>query len=246
MLAALAAGAACISVPFFDCIRKVEAEADCADNLEYIGSALTNYHDVHGSFPAPNLGGHSWRIRLVPFLFASHMYGEYRFDQPWDSPENQALDSRPLPMKDGGPDRPHGMPFPYRCGSKQTATSTTAFLMFVGDNAFGSPVGTRDVHDITDPLDSTLVAAEAIGHDVHWLEPRDFVVDSMSFVINDETELSVSSRHKHGPVALFADESVWRLSPQINPATLRALITIDGGEKITRSQLAAKGLLRRP
>jgi hypothetical protein len=27
---------------------------------------------------------YSWRIRIVPFLFASHMYDRYRFDESWD------------------------------------------------------------------------------------------------------------------------------------------------------------------
>jgi hypothetical protein len=46
----------------------------CGDNLKYIGMAIANYHDTYRRFPSPDADGHSWRIRIVPYLFASAMY----------------------------------------------------------------------------------------------------------------------------------------------------------------------------
>ena len=224
--------------------QKRSKEIACGDNLRYIGMAIQNYHDTFQRFPSPDGDGHSWRIRIVPFLFASTMYEQYRFDEPWDSENNITLDSRPLSVKDGGPDRPHGMPFPYKCSQDTDSRSMTSFLMLVGEHAFGKPGGYRQRDEITDSLDCTLVAAETISKNIHWLEPKDFDVESMSFRINDPGNLSISSTHPRGPAVLFADGKVFRVSADIDEKTLRALTTIDGGEPIDRERLIDRDLLR--
>jgi len=224
--------------------QKRNKEIACGDNLAYIRMAIRNYHDVHRRFPSPDAGGHSWRIRIVPFLFASAMYEQYRFEESWDSENNITLDSRPLPVKDGGPDRPHGMPFPYECSQDADSRSMTGFLMFVGENAFGKPEGYRQRSEIADSLDCTLVAAETIPTTIHRLEPKDFDVELMSFRINDREARSISSAHPRGPAVLFADGQVFRISPGIDAKTLRAMTTINGAEDLDRKRLIDRKILR--
>ena len=219
-------------------------EIACGDNLEYIGMAIQNYHDTYQRFPSPDADGLSWRIRIAPFLFASMIYEQYTFDEPWNSENNITLDSRPLPVKDGGPDRPHGMPFPYECSQDADSQSMTSFLMFVGENAFGKPGGYRQRDEITDSLDCTLVAAETMSTTIHWLEPQDFDVEAMSFRINDSGTLSISSTHPRGPAVLFADGQVFRISADIDAETLRAMTTINGGETVDRNRLIDRNILR--
>lgn len=172
------------------------------------------------------------------------MNEQYRFDEPWDSENNITLDSRPLSEKDGGPDRPHGMPLPYKCSQDTDSRSMTSFLMLVGEQAFGKPGGYRQRDEITDSLDCTLVAAETISKKIYWLEPKDFDVEPISFRINDPGNLSISSTHPRGPAVLFADGKVFRVSADIYEKTLRALTTIDGGEPIDRERLIDRDLLR--
>ena len=57
---------------------------------------------------------------------------------------------------------------------------------------------------------------------------------------------SISSLHPSGPAVLFCDWKVFRLNPSIDADTLRALLTVDGGEQIARDQLIATGLLLPP
>lgn len=238
------AAAAVFVALFLSWAHRRQDEIACGDNLKYIGMAIANYHDTYRRFPSPDADGHSWRIRIVPYLFSSAMYSEYRFDEPWNSDKNHTIDTRPLPVKDGGPDRPHGMPFPYECPCVPEAPRMASFLMFVGEDAFGKPGGYRRRREITDPLECTLIAAETIPTTIHWHESKDFDVGTMSFVINDRDSLSVSSSHKRGPVVLFADGEVYRLSPTVDAETLRAMITINGGEALDRKDLIDRGLLR--
>jgi len=224
-------------------VHRRQAETTCGNNLKYIGLAIAGYHETYRRFPAPDADSHSWRIRIVPYLLASAMYEQYRFDEPWDSESNYTIDTRPLPVKDGGPDQPHGMPFPYECTNAPEASRMTAFLMFVGEDAFGKPGGYRRISEITDPLECTLIAAETIPTTIQWIEPKDFDVQTMSFVINDADRLAVSSNHKRGPAVLFADGEVYRLSPTVDAETLRAMITINGGELLDRNDLIDRGLL---
>jgi hypothetical protein len=178
------------------------------------------------------------------------MYSEYRFDQPWDSDANFTIDTRPLPSKriviETGDMamQPHGMPYPYRC-EYNFADHNASYLMLVGNNAFGKPQGWRTQSEIVDGLDSTIAVAETIRSDIHWLSPVDLDVATMSFTVNDGPN-SISSRHPRGPAVLFCDGEVFRLNPSIDPDTLKALVTIDGGENISRDQLLDIGLLVSP
>ncbi|WP_231742246.1 DUF1559 family PulG-like putative transporter [Stieleria varia] len=223
------------------------AEQTCAANLRYVGHAVQSYHSSFGRFPSPDCDGHSWRIRCVPFMFASPMYGEYRFDEPWDSEANISIDTRPLPTKDfppdGGPppEEPHGMPYAYQCIDESNAHHT-AFLMLVGVHAFGKPGGWRRSDEIVDGLETTLAIVETIRSDVHWLDPTDLNIDKMSFSLNDGLN-SISSPHASGPAVLFCDGAVYRLHSSVTPDLLRAMVTIDGGEPISRDEMIAKGYL---
>ena len=224
------------------------SEKRCSANLSWIGLATSNYESLHSIFPSPNLNGHSWRIRVLPFGMASELYQNYRFDEPWNSDNNISLDSR-LPSKHskrmGEPFEPHGMPYFFPCSKANSERSTTPFLMFVGESAFGRPNGVRQRNEIVDDPTCTIIAAETRNAGIHWLEPKDFNFDEMSMKINDPDKLSISSVHANGPAVLFADGEVFRISPKASPAVLSALITIDGNEPLNRQELVRSGLLRR-
>ena len=63
---------------------------------------------------------------------------------------------------------------------------------------------------------------------VHWMEPRDLEFDTMDWTINSPN--GISSKYDL-PAAVFVDGSVRRLSKKFTPDALRALATIDGGER---------------
>ena len=70
------------------------------DNLAKIGDAVRRYtqekKQVFSSASCDAVGRPllSWRVELLPYLEHKQLHSEFRLDQPWDSPHNQALLAR--------------------------------------------------------------------------------------------------------------------------------------------------------
>ena len=92
--------------------------------------------------------------------------------------------------------------------------------------------------DLRDGPENTILLAEIAHSDIHWMEPRDLATQTMSFQVNDPGRPSISSYHPGGPAVIFADRiTAYRLQSTIRPETLKALITIQGGEPVSRDKL---------
>src|SRR6476620_4852071 len=82
--------------------REAARRMQCSNNLHNIAIALQNYHDDHGSFPPAYIAAadgkpmHSWRVLLLPYLDREDLYAKYRFDEPWDGPNNSQLHGQAL------------------------------------------------------------------------------------------------------------------------------------------------------
>lgn len=92
--------------------------------------------------------------------------------------------------------------------------------------------------DFTDGLENTILLVEIQNSDIHWMEPRDLDWRTMSFQVNDPRLPSISGPHPAGPVVVFGDRiHGFRLSSTLKPETLKALLTIAGGEPVTKNSL---------
>ena len=118
--------------------------------------------------------------------------------------------------------------------------------MLVGPTAFGKPDGFRQGSELTDGLDTTLSIVETRQRNIHWLQPIDLEVEAMSFIVNDRSDLSISSDHRRGPMVVFCDGLAFRLNPNTDPKIVQSLVTINGGEVIERDQLVLNGILIAP
>jgi hypothetical protein len=197
--------------------------------------AVANYHDTNGHYPPAYLVGpdgrpwHSWRVLILPYIEGDDILRQYRFDEPWDGPNNRLLADR--------------MPSTYALhGDRKSGTTTTNYLAVVGPKTVWQPgrlLGPLPVwrpdrpiaqRDITDGSDSTLLIAENRGLNVHWMEPRDLDFDTMDWTVNSPK--GISSKYDR-PAVLMANYSVVRVSPGLSPATLRAMATVAGGELVS-------------
>ncbi len=164
-------------------------------------------------------------------LFGGKLASGFHFDEPWDSPANRKF---------------HGLRFlSLKCPSDVSTNfgPMTNYLAVVGPRTlFPSDGTTRRLSDVKDGPADTLMVVEVLNSGIHWMEPRDLPWDAMSFRLDDRSRPSVSSDHFNNGFraypprthAVTVDNKAINLPADLTPETLKALLTIDGGEKIDR------------
>jgi hypothetical protein len=139
----------------------------CRNNLKQIALELHSYHDDHGSFPPAFIADkagkpmHSWRALILPYLEGQHVYDRYRFDEPWDGPNNRRLRSE--------------MPECYRCAvhDPNGQSSQTSYLAVVGERTAWLGDESRRLTDFADGAESTILVLEGPPKHVEWMAPDD-------------------------------------------------------------------------
>ena len=190
------------------------------NNLKQLGLAIHAYHDANGKFPAditdkdgkPLL---SWRVAILPFIEQQALYEQFHLDEPWDSPHNLELAKTLVPT--------------YACPSSPTEPGMTNYRVFVGDGAAFDLAKPAGIQEFRDGTSNTLMVVEA-GEAVPWTKPEDLPFDP-------EKPLPKLGGHFPGGFnAALMDGSVRFLKTTINPMVLKALITRNGGEVVSRDQ----------
>ncbi|MCA9048750.1 MAG: DUF1559 domain-containing protein, partial [Planctomycetaceae bacterium] len=206
------------------------------NNLKQLGLAFLNYHAEYGSFPPAVVyddGGrpmHSWRVLLLPYLDQQTLYSHYRFDEPWDSPTNIALQD--------------AIPEVYRCPGdhrgdeaselvRQHLHRLSNYVVVTSEDGLFSSSRMSGVTDIPDGRHHTLMTAEVRQHAVHWMSPDDVTLGELL------TDLRLSANDdddncSHGPginIGL-ADGSVRWIPHDFAEESLRALVSTDKADPI--------------
>jgi len=197
----------------------------CSNNLKQIILALQNYHDVYKSFPPAYVADangkpmHSWRVLILPFLEHQALYDQYHFDEPWDGPNNRQLASTTQKIFECPADGNHGK-------------GQTSYVAIVGPGTAWPGTKWIDVADIKDGLSNTILVVEVHNSGIHWMEPRDLDVSQMAMTVNAKSGKGISSGHPRSTQAAWADGSVFALDEDTPAATVRAMLTIAGREKV--------------
>ncbi len=199
--------------------RPPPRSSQCKSNLKQIGLALHEYHSKYGCFPPAYIADaegrpmHSWRVLILPFLDQLPLYKQYRFDEPWNGPNNQRLTDKALAI--------------YTCPSddqteKNGRSRFTSYVAIVGPETAwpgGKSVADRD---ISDGFANTLLVVEVANSRIPWAEPRDLQIRQMAPTINSKSGQGISSRHGNGANVLIADGSA---------ENLQAWVTAHAGDK---------------
>jgi hypothetical protein len=213
--------------------QEAARDLSCQGRLNQLQQALSNYEYVNGHLPPAYILGpdgqpwHSWRVLLLPHMEGQDVFDQYRFDEPWNGPNNRRLADQ-ISI-----DR-------FQCpgGSDFEQTYNTNYVALVGEGtAFPGDKTTRFT-DFSDGKENTILLVEMADSGIHWMEPRDIELDSLAVGHSSGTTPAISSPHPKGPAVVFADHiRAYRLAPSMRAETLRGLAPIAGNEPITRESL---------
>jgi hypothetical protein len=200
------------------------------NNLTHLAIAMHYYHDANGTLPPaqsprdqfnPAMPKVSWRVLLLPYLGRDYrgLYEKYNFNEPWDSPNNKRLlDEMPDVYKLPGDNTPKPRHTYYQVFVSSPSASPHA--LFSTD-----PKELIALSGIKDGTSNTLMIVEAATA-VEWTKPDDIAFDP------NGPAPALGQHFNGGCNAATADMKVHWLPGTIDPATLKALITRDGGEDV--------------
>ncbi len=162
----------------------------------------------------------SWRVALLPYLDQEALYKEFKLDEPWDSEHNKKLIPR--------------MPKVYDCSAapeKVSKDGKTFYQVFTGEDTMFPGKEKRNSVWLKDGSSFTIQAIEA-KEPVIWTKPEDLVLPKKG-----DKMPAVGGLFKNGFHVLWFDGSVDFFRPDPPSAMLRALVTPDGGEEVTQTDV---------
>ena len=200
-------------------------------HLKCLGLAMHTYADGHkdGHLPGANApaeepqgGGKkypvSWRVLILPYIEEEKLFKEYRFDEPWDGPNNIHLLQR--------------MPRTFRhpkADSADVPAGHTHYRVFVSradakpSALFTDGMPGPKVKETRDGNSNTILIVEA-GEAVPWTMPEVLLYD------RNQPLPKLGGLFKGQFQVALADGSIRSFRSDIAEHKLRALITKDGGE----------------
>jgi uncharacterized protein DUF1559 len=219
----------CIMAPALSESRHAARRSVCQGHLKQIVVALHSYHDEYGTFPpavvrdASGRPMHSWRVLLLPYLEEGDLYKQYRFDEPWDGPNNKKLHDITVPS----------YVCPERSGRESNPIADTNYTVVIGRRTAFPEDRCVALSDMIDDHGHTILVVEVANSGIRWLEPRDLHVTQMARQINAPRGQGISSPHPTGGAnVVMVDGTLRFLDARLTPDQLEGLLTIAGGEKV--------------
>lgn len=201
------------------------ARSRSANSLKQIALAFHNFESANAFFPAGISGpdgmvGLSWRVQILPYIEQQELYKEFKLDEAWDSEHNRKLIAKmpKLFAPPKGATVADGLTY-YRSFS---GPGTLMPAPRVKGQSGLAILGTK-IASISDGTSNTFLAAEA-ADPVIWTKPDELDYNATKPVPK------LGGIFEGGFNAAMCDGSVRFVPNTIAEKSLRALITIHGGE----------------
>lgn len=184
------------------------------NNLKMIAIAMHNYHDVYGTLPPayiPDENGnpmHSWRVLILPFVEGNHIYDQYDFSEPWDSPANMQACQM--------------MPGVYQSPAMRTGDMpdyTTYLAVSAPNSMLGTDTG-KKFRDVTVGISNVIMVVEDTSNPVLWYQPVDISPQQLMSKNFDD-------QYFHGVQGALGDGSV-QFFPEGSKPDVQGMLSTDG------------------
>lgn len=220
-------GFCCLFAPMSRNVRGAAIRSSCANNIRQMMIAMLNYESAHGVFPEASMldangkPAHSWRVLLLPFMEENNLYQQYRFDEPWDGPNNRKLAKL--------------MPEPYRCPGHRHGFKTHYKLVCGKGTAFIDGVA-LNLNKVPDGLSNTAAIVEVPGDPVDWMKPEDITLEEAVKLFSEQKLEDIAHGSQGGFVDSYTgsnigmlDGSIQYLGVECDADELRRLFGLDNG-----------------
>lgn len=214
-------------VPAVQQVRESSRRTACLNNMRQIILAFHNYESAYDVFPTACVTDdnknpmHSWRVLILPFIEENALHAMYKFDEPWDGPNNSKLAAQ--------------CPRVYQCPSAPPLGDKTIYKLVTGPGT-AFPADKRvGFDDVPDGSSNTIVLIEDPINPVNWMKPEDVSIDEAIKVI---TGLNAQHAHRDdsllktvykGSNAAILDGSVLAINPMVDPELLRRSMYVNDG-----------------
>ena len=209
-------------------VRAQQLREQTGSRFREVMLGLMSYNDAYGCMPPPvTTGGgsalYSWRLTVWPFIRTHGYYDRIAWDQPWDSPANQAfLRANVWPVYN------------------HTDQGFSTFVLAVTGpgTAFGESSLNREALSECDV--DTIVLIEYRDSGLPWPKPGDADILEIGSHYKSRNRRAPSSIHGDGFHVAFADGDVWFLSDDTPFDVLKQFLTIEGAKSHDRDVTLAQ------
>lgn len=159
----------------------------------------------------------SWRFVLRPHMDTANLPGR-DYTKPWNAPQNIQWEYTA-----------------FACFCMRPRNVYTNVVAVAGEGTAFDDSVMRPIESLPDDL---ILLVEVRDSAIHWMEPRDFDIQSMPREIAGEG-LCISGMDGDGFLVAFADKSVWLLDNRTPFETVSCFFTVEGADAHDRRELLA-------
>ena len=182
------------------------------NDLKLVMLALHNYHDEYRSFPPAFVVGpdgkrwHSWRSLILKDI-DPELAGKYRFDEPWNGPNNSKLHKQ--------------APVAFQSDLAESSDSAAHYLAIIGRRTVWPADQTVGFRDLVRGRSNTLMLVENRESEICWLAPKDMLgMDALRMLDDSRDE-----QPNRGAYFALMDGSVRTVGPKVSRNVLGSLMT---------------------